>query len=85
MFVRIDSERVAEILREAQSTLNGSAEAVLDFSSVSRVQPKDLAAMEELLEVAEGRGVKIELLGVNVGIYKVLKLAKIASRFTFRI
>ena len=84
MFVRIDGERVAEGLRDARSMLNGTTrEAVLDFASVSRVRPQDLAVMEELIQVADERGVKIELRGVNVGIYKVLKLAKLASRFSF--
>jgi len=84
MFIKIDGKRIAEGLQEAQSKLNGSSEAVLDFTSVLRVQPKDLAALEELAQVAEDRGIKIELHGVNVGIYKVLKLAKLASRFAFR-
>jgi ABC-type transporter Mla MlaB component len=84
MFVKIDGKRIAEGLQEAESKLNGSSEAVLDFTSVLRVQPKDLAALEELVQVAEDRGIKIELHGVNVGIYKVLKLAQLASRFAFR-
>ena len=84
MFLKIDGEHVVEGLRQAQSMLDGaSSEAVLDFASVLRVQPKDLAAMEELVKVAEERGVKIELRGVNVGIYKALKLAELASRFGF--
>ena len=84
MFLRIERERVSEGLREAQSRLNGSGEAVLDFASVLRLGPKDLAGLEALVNVAGERGVKIELRGVNVGIYKVLKLARLASRFSFR-
>ena len=84
MFLKIERERVAEGLREAQSQLNGSGEAVLDFASVSRLCPKDLASLEALAMLAGEHGVKIELRGVNVGIYKVLKLARLASRFNFR-
>jgi ABC-type transporter Mla MlaB component len=84
-FVRIDGKRVAEDLEDAQSMLDSSqGEAVLDFASVLRVQPRDLAALEELVQLADERGVKVELRGVNVGIYKVLKLAQLASRFAFR-
>lgn len=83
VFLKVDEERVAESLREAQSKLDGSSEAVLDFGSVSRVQPKDLLAMEELLRLAEDHGIRIELRGVNVAIYKVLKLARLAPRFAF--
>jgi ABC-type transporter Mla MlaB component len=84
MFVKIDGKRVAEGLQNAQSELDGSSGAVLDFASVSRVQPRDLAALEKLVDLADHRGVKIELRGVNVGIYKVLKLARLASRFGFQ-
>ena len=83
MFVKIDGKRVSESLENAQSKLDGSSGAVLDFASVSRVQPRDLAALEELAKVADDNGVKIELRGVNVGVYKVLKLARLASRFGF--
>jgi hypothetical protein len=83
VFLKIDEERVVESLREAQSKLNGSSEAVLDFGSVSRVQPRDLLAMEELLGLAEVHGIRIELRGVNVAIYKVLKLARLAPRCAF--
>ena len=85
MFLKIERERVADGLQEAQSRLNGSGEAVLDFESVLRLSPKDLASLEALVKVAGERGVKIELRGVNVGIYKVLKLARLASRFSFRL
>ena len=84
MFLKVEAGRVAEDLREVQSRLNGSGEAVLDFESVARLSPKDLATLEALVKVAGERGVKIELRSVNVGIYKVLKLARLASRFSFR-
>jgi len=84
MFVRIDGEHVTEGLREALAMLDGaSKEAVLDFAAVSRVQPRDLAALEELIKVADDRGIKIELRGVSVGIYKVLKLSRLTAPFGF--
>ena len=85
MFLKIEAERVAEGLREAQSRLDGSGGAVLDFASVLRLGPKDIAGLEALVKVAGDRGIKVELRGVNVGIYKVLKLARLASRFSFRV
>jgi len=84
MFLKIERERVADGLREAQSHLNGSGEAVLDFAAVMRLCPKDLAGLEALAKAAGEHGVKIELRGGNVGVYKVLKLARLASRFSFR-
>jgi len=39
--------------------------------------------MEELACIADDKGVKVELRGVNVAVYRVLKLVKLASRFSF--
>ena len=58
-------------------------QTTLDFSSVLRISPKDLRAMEELIERADNQSVKIVLCGVNVDIYKVLKLVKLTPRFSF--
>jgi anti-anti-sigma regulatory factor len=56
---------------------------VLDFSSVRRIDPNALRAMEKLAGLADGKAVKVVLRGVNVDIYKVLKLVKLTSRFSF--
>ena len=39
--------------------------------------------MEEFAGIADEKGVKVALRGVNVHVYKVLKLVKLASRFSF--
>ena len=39
--------------------------------------------MEQLASLADDKAVKIGLRGVNVDIYKVLKLVKLAPRFCF--
>ena len=39
--------------------------------------------MEEFAGMADDKGVKVVLRGVNVGVYKVLKLVKLGSRFSF--
>ena len=56
---------------------------VLDFSSVGRIDATGLRAMEEFAGIASDKGVKVALRGVNVSVYKVLKLVKLASRFSF--
>jgi anti-anti-sigma regulatory factor len=56
--------------------------AVLDFSSVYRIDSHALRAMEDFVRIADDKGVKVVLCGVSVGVYKVLKLAKLASRFS---
>jgi anti-anti-sigma regulatory factor len=82
--LKIDAERVAGCLHEACVKLEVvGGETVLDFSSVQRIDPKAIGAMEELANLADAKAVKIGLRGVNVEIYKVLKLVKLASRFSF--
>jgi len=56
---------------------------VLDFSSVRRVDPSAVRAMEGFADTADDKAVKVALRGVNVDVYKVLKLVKLASRFSF--
>ena len=81
---KIDGEGVAPALQQAGEKLDkANGQAVLDFSTVRRVDPAGLCAMEELAGIADGRGVKLALRGVNIDVYKVLKLAKLASRFSF--
>jgi anti-anti-sigma regulatory factor len=64
--------------------LNGAGgEVILDFSSVHRIDPRALRAMESLAGTADDKDARIVLQGVNVGIYKVLKLTKLAPRFSF--
>ena len=81
---KIDGEGVAPALQQAGEKLDkANGQMVLDFSTVRRVDPAGLSALQELAVIAEGRGVKLALRGVNSDVYKVLKLAKLASRFSF--
>jgi len=80
----IDGERVAEELRGACEKLDSaSGEVVLDFSSVHRIDTGALMGMEKLARAAEGKNVRVALRGLTVENYKVLKLARLASRFSF--
>jgi anti-anti-sigma regulatory factor len=81
---RIDGERVLEDLQQARGGLDSNqGEVVLDFCSVRRIDPGALRAMEELAGAAESKSVKLVLCGVNVDVYKVLKLTKLTPRFSF--
>lgn len=83
-WLKIDGERVAQSLQEAQAKLDSvEGELVLDFSTVRRVDPSALRALEQFAGVADEKSVKVALRGVNVDVYKVLKLAKLTSRFSF--
>jgi ABC-type transporter Mla MlaB component len=83
-FLKIDAEHVASDLQAAGARLDGApVETILDFSAVLRIDPRALVAMEELIRIADDKAVKIWLRGVNVEIYKVLKLVKLVPRFSF--
>jgi len=84
VWLKIDGERVLDALQEAGEKLDGAdGEVVLDFSSVGRIDPSALRALEKLAGIADDKAVKVVLRGVNVSIYKVLKLVKLARRFSF--
>jgi anti-anti-sigma regulatory factor len=82
---KIDAQHVVESLRAARKKLDGvNVEVVLDFASILRIDPPALCELEALATLAEEGSEKICLLHVNVEVYKVLKLAKLAARFNFR-
>lgn len=84
MLLKMDEKNVHRALQEAGEKLdNIQGELVLDFSSVLRIDASSLRAMEEFTSMAADKGVKVILRGVNVGVYKVFKLVKLASCFSF--
>ena len=84
LWLKVEGGQVASALREASETLDGAGgEVVLDFSSVHRVDPEALKAMDKFAEAAGDKGVKVVLRSVNVDVYRVLKLAKLTPRFAF--
>jgi anti-anti-sigma regulatory factor len=84
VWLKIDEERVVQALHEAGENLdNAGSEVLLDFSSVPRIDASGLMAMEEFAGKADHKSLKVALRGVNVSVYKVLKLMKLTSRFSF--
>jgi anti-anti-sigma regulatory factor len=84
VLLNIDENRLVPALEEAAGNLDSSqGETILDFSSVRRIDSAAVQALENLARVADEKAVKIVLRGVNVDVYKVLKLVKITHRFCF--
>lgn len=84
VLLNLNNEHVADALRTARETLNSAeGELQLDFSSVSRIDAAGLHALKELVASAREKSVPITLRGVNVELYKVLKLVRLASHFSF--
>ena len=83
-WLKVGGEHIVQDLQEAGEKLGrAGTEIILDFSSVRRIDPAALRGLEKLAVIAEEKAVRIELQGVNVTVYKVLKLARLASRFSF--
>jgi anti-anti-sigma regulatory factor len=84
VWIKVEEERVVQSLQETGERLDGvDGEVTLDFSAVHRIDPSSLGAMAELASIADDKGIKVVLRGVNIEIYRVLKLLKLASRFSF--
>jgi anti-anti-sigma regulatory factor len=84
VWLKIDDEHLGQALHEAAEKLDGlEGEVALDFSAVRRVDASALRTLEEFAAIADGKRVKVVLRGVNIGVYKVLKLVKLGSRFSF--
>jgi len=82
--LNIDQDSLIPALQAAGEKLNGGGgEVVLDFSAVRRVDSHALEALERLAFIADEKTVKVALRSVNVEVYKVLKLVKLARRFSF--
>ena len=84
VWFKIDGDRVAQSFADAIGKLdNAGGELALDLSSVRRIDPAALGALEKLAAAASGKSVKVELSRVNADVYKVLKLVKLAPQFSF--
>jgi len=84
VWLKVDEERVVQALQEAGEKLDiAEGEVILDFSSVLRIDVSGLMALEQFAGRADDKGVKVALRGVNVSVYKVLKLVKLTSRLSF--
>jgi len=80
--VHIDEQRLVLALEQAAKQRDsGASEITVDFSSVRRLDSSLVRRMEEL--ACSENGVKIVLRGVNVDVYKTLKLLKLTNHFLF--
>ncbi len=85
--VRLDvnGESLIRALDGAFAALDtAGGEVFLDFSGVERIDPGAIRAMEKYSAAAKEKGVRVVLRGVHGGVYKVLKLSKLAARFSFQ-
>ena len=80
---KLDEEHATPALQELGKQLDGSSsELVLDFGDMHRIDAGFVQQLEAFISIADEKKVRVALHGVNVDVYKVLKLLKLTSRFT---
>jgi anti-anti-sigma regulatory factor len=84
VWLNIDGKGVASALQAAAEKLDSSdGEVIVDFASVRRIDADALRAMQGFAHIAEEKEVRVVLRGGSGEVYKVLKLTKLSSRFSF--
>jgi anti-anti-sigma regulatory factor len=83
VWLNVDGNGVVPVLEEAGKKLGSEGEVIVDFGSLGRIDVGALRAMEGFAALADSKAVRVVLRGVNVDVYKVLKLVKLAPRFSF--
>ncbi len=84
VWTKVEEESAVKALRDAGKQLDpANGDVTLDFSAVHQIDASVVRAMEDLAERAEQKGIKVILGGVNVDVYKVLKLVRLSGRFAF--
>jgi len=81
--LKIDANNVIPDLKQAEESLDARQELALDFSGVTRIDSAGLQSVQRFAHRAEDKKTKVALRGVNVNVYKTLKLARLTSRFSF--
>lgn len=81
--MKIDANNVMADLLEAEESLEGREELALDFSGVTRINSAGLEGLQSFAHRAEDKKTKVALRGVNVNVYKTLKLARLTVGFSF--
>jgi anti-anti-sigma factor len=75
---------MVKTLQETLEKLDGEGgEVIVDFSGVARIDSAALKMLERLADAAASKSVKVVLRGVNIDVYKVFKLTKLAPRFAY--
>jgi len=79
--IKIEGADLLPALNEARERLACvEDDLILDFSSVLRIDAAGLTAIEELTGLADQKAITLLLRGVNVDVYKVLKLVSLVPR-----
>ena len=84
MMVTLEEKQLVPVLQDlAQKLERAGSELVLDFSAVGWIDSQAVLAIDELSQKAGEKSVRIVLRGVNVDVYKVLKLVRLTPKLSF--
>ena len=85
-WMKLDEMLAIQTLHATRDKLeSANGEVGIDCSAMRRLDSGTLRVLEELADKADAKTVKVVLRGVNVDVYKVLKLVKLAPRFSFTV
>ena len=83
-FLSIPEGNLTSAFETAGKTLDGEPQQLgVDLSCVHRIDSAGLNAIQDFAHVADEKKVKVVLRGVNVNVYKMLKLARLTRHFLF--
>lgn len=83
-WMKLDETHAIQTLHVTRDKLESAhGEVEIDCSAMRRLDSGTLRVLEELADKADAKTVKLVTRGVNVDVYKVLKLVRLASRFSF--
>jgi ABC-type transporter Mla MlaB component len=84
MVFRLNGEITSQALIWVRGQLDAcEGDLLLDFSRLLRMTSDSLPVLEEIADLLDGDAKRVVLRGVNVSIYKVLKLVNLSQRFRF--
>lgn len=85
LLFRVDPADLPAALDEARAAFERSqdSEVMLDLAALARIDTAGVAALVELARAAADRNVRLRARGVNVAVYKVLRLAGAADGIAF--
>lgn len=85
VYLRVNGNALPALTAIVDCLKSSEGELTLDFASARRIEAKTLSALETLAARASEKQVDVVLTGVSVDLYRVLKLDKLASRFSYQL
>ena len=83
VYLRVNGDGIPTFSGLIDCLQTTGGDLTLDFDSSRRIDANALSGLEALANQAGEKQVGVVLTGVSVDVYRVLKLVKLASRFSY--